>query len=249
MRWDSTEGSDPWKTQDRLGHDVTIMRNAKPDSIAHECEQSLKRLGVDVIDLYQVHWPDTSTPVEDTMAALVKLQEQGKVRAVGVSNYDANWIKRAAAVGTVASLQPPYSLVQRKIEKEILPTCRELNIGLIVYSPMERGLLTGSVPPDRVFPPGDHRASHKFFTPENRRRVLDSLDKVRPIAEEHGVSLGQMVINWTIQVPGITAAIVGARNAEQAEQNARALSFQLSPEECAEIRQVFDETSAKMMGS
>ena len=183
------------------------------------------------------------------MAALVKLKDQGKIRAIGVSNYDATWIRKAAAAGPLASLQPPYSLIQRKIEKEILPTCRELGIGVIVYSPMERGLLTGSVPPGRVFPPGDHRATHRFFTPENRKRVLESLEKVRPIAETHGVSLAQMVINWTIQVPGITAAIVGARNAEQAEHNARALTFRLSPEECAAIRQAFDATSATMMAA
>ncbi len=247
MTWDIPGGSDPWKTQDRLGKDITIYRNARPDSIPIECERSLKRLGVDVIDLYQVHWPDTTTPVEETMAALLKLQEQGKIRAIGVSNYDATWIKRAAAAGPLASLQPPYSLIQRKIEKEILPTCREHGIGVIVYSPLERGLLTGTVPADRVFPAGDHRASHKFFTPENRERVLGALGHVRPIAEEHGVSLAQMVINWTIQEPGITAALVGARNVEQAVHNAGALDFTLSPDERAEIRKAFDATSAAMM--
>jgi aryl-alcohol dehydrogenase-like predicted oxidoreductase len=249
MTWDLEGGSDPWSTKDRLDHDVVIRRNSSPKTIPIECERSLKRLGVDVIDLYQIHWPDITTPFEDTMAALVKLKDQGKIQAIGVSNYDATWIKNAAAAGPVASLQPPYSLIQRKIEKEILPTCQELGVGVIVYSPMERGLLTGSVPPDRVFPPGDHRTTHKFFTPENRKRVLESLEKVHPIADKHGVSLAQMVINWTIQVPGITAAIVGARNAEQAEHNAKALSFRLSTEECAQIRQAFDATSAAMMAS
>ena len=249
MTWDLEGGSDPWSTQDRHGHDILIKRNSNPSTLPIECERSLKRLGVDVIDLYQVHWPDTTTPVEDTMAALVKLKDQGKIRAIGVSNYDATWIKKAAAAGPLASLQPPYSLVQRKIEKDILPTCRDLDIGVIVYSPMERGLLTGSVTADRVFPKDDHRSTHKFFRPENRARVLEALKVVRPIAETHGVSLAQMVINWTIQVPGITAALVGARNAEQAEQNARALSFQLSAEECDEIRRAFDATSAALMAS
>jgi aryl-alcohol dehydrogenase-like predicted oxidoreductase len=247
MRWNSEEGSDRWETQDRHGDPIVIYRNSKPASVAYECEQSLKRLGVDVIDLYQVHWPDTTTPVEDTMAALMKLQEQGKIRAIGVSNYDATWIKKAAAAGPLASIQPPYSLIQRKIEPEILPLCREHGIGVIVYSPMERGLLTGKVGPDRTFPPGDHRASHKFFTPENRQRVLDSLAQVQPIADAHGVTLAQMVINWTIHEPGITAAIVGARNADQAIQNAKALTFALSAEERARIRQAFDATSAAMM--
>ena len=137
------------------------------------------------------------------MAALVKLKDQGKIRAIGVSNYDASWIKKAAAAGPLASLQPPYSLIQRKIEKEILPTCRELN------DRRDRLLADGArlARPARSRPTGssragDHRSSHKFFKPENRKRVLESLEKVRPIAEKHGVSLAQMVINWTIQVPG-----------------------------------------------
>ena len=123
MRWDLEGGSDPWQTKDRHGHDVTIRRNSRPESIPIECERSLKRLGVDVIDLYQVHWPDTTTPVEDTMAALVKLKEQGKIRAIGVSNYDADLDQAGPPPpAPLASLQPPYSLIQRKIEKEILPT-------------------------------------------------------------------------------------------------------------------------------
>lgn len=247
MRWDSDQGSDPWETQDRDGNDVVIRRNSRPASIALECERSLKRLGVDVIDLYQVHWPDTTTPVEDTVHALVKLQEQGKVRAIGVSNYNAEWLRKASAAGPIASLQPPYSLIQRKIEPEILPYCREAGIGVIVYSPLERGLLTGKVGPDRVFPEGDHRATHRFFSRENRVRVLDALEAVRPIAEAHGASLAQLVINWTIHEPGITAALVGARNAEQAVHNAGALNFTLTDEEHSAVRHAFDACSAAMM--
>lgn len=246
MTWDIPGGSDPWETDDRLGNKITIRRNSGPASIPAECERSLKRLGVDAIDLYQVHWPDTTTPVEETMAALLKLQEQGKIRAIGVSNYDAAWLKRAAAAGPLASLQPPYSLIQRKIEPEILPLCREHGIGVIVYSPLERGLLTGRVTPDREFPAGDHRAKHKFFTRENRQLVLESLAQIRPIADAHGVSLTQVVINWTIQEPGITAALVGARNVEQAVHNAEALNFTLTPDERAQVRAAFDAPSATM---
>lgn len=137
----------------------------------------------------------------------------------------------AAAVASVASLQPPYSLIQRKIEAEILPFCRVHDIGVIVYSPLERGLLAGAVPPERTFPPGDHRATHRFFTVENRRRVLASLDEIRPIAERHGVNFAQLVINWTILEPGITAALVGARNPAQAVENARAMTFRISDDE------------------
>ena len=248
MRWDSDEGSDPWPQKDNDGKDLIIRRNAKPDSIAHECERSLQRLKVDVIDLYQIHWPDTTTAVEDSMGAMVKLKEQGKIRAIGVSNYDANWMKKATAVAPVASLQPPYSLIQRKIEKDILPFCREKNIGVIVYSPLERGLLTGKVLADRKFAPGDHRAGHKFFTVENRKRVLLALEKIKPIAERRGASLAQIVINWTANEPGITAALVGARNAEQAKHNAKAMDFALTPEERADIRVAFDEPSRVMAG-
>ncbi len=211
MRWDSAEGSEPWEQKDNQGRDVIIRKNAKPSSIGFECEQSLKRLGIDAIDLYQIHWPDTSTPVEESMWAMEKLHKAGKIKAIGVSNYDVEWLSRAKAVAPVSSLQPPYSLIQRKIETEILPFCQKNHIGVIVYSPLERGLLTGKVGPDRQFAPGDHRAGHKYFTVENRQRVLNALENIRPIAEAHSASLAQIVINWTVHEPGITAALVGAQ--------------------------------------
>jgi aryl-alcohol dehydrogenase-like predicted oxidoreductase len=251
MRWDGpeTEGSEPWPQKDNEGRDVVIRKNARASSILYECEQSLRRLKTDVIDLYQIHWPDTSTPVEESMGAMVRLKEQGKIRAIGVSNYDVEWLRRAAAVAPVASDQPPYSIIQRRIERDVLPFCREHHIGVICYSPLERGLLTGSVTMEREFPPGDHRTAHRFFRPENRKRVLDSLVKVRPIAERHKVSLAQLMINWTIHVPGITAALVGARSAEQARHNAGAMNFTLSEAERTEIRAAFDETAGALMAA
>jgi aryl-alcohol dehydrogenase-like predicted oxidoreductase len=251
MRWDgpADEGSDPWPQKDNSGKDVVIRRNARPQSILYECEQSLRRLKTDVIDLYQIHWPDTTTPVEDSMSAMVKLKEQGKIRAIGVSNYDEQWLARAIKVAPVASDQPPYSIISRKIEEKVLPFSRQHNIATIVYSPMERGLLTGAVTMDRKFPAGDHRATHKYFRPENRKKVLDSLEKIKPIAQRHNASLAQLVINWTIHEPGITAALVGARNAEQARHNAHALTFMLSDDERAQIRQAFDQTSHDLMAA
>ncbi|HSI34595.1 MAG: aldo/keto reductase [Phycisphaerae bacterium] len=248
MRWDGPddEGSDPWAQKDRTGKDVTIRRNARPHSILYECEQSLKRLKTDYIDLYQIHWPDLTTPVEDSMGAMVKLKEQGKIRAIGVSNYNVEWLERASRVAPVASDQPPYSIITRGIERDVLPWCRSHDVGVICYSPMERGLLTGKVPADRVFPADDHRSKHKYFTPDNRRRVLDSLAKVKPIADRHGASFAQLMINWTFSEPGITAALVGARNAEQARHNAGAMGFVLTEQERAEIRTAFDETSSVM---
>ncbi len=210
MRWDSEEGSDPWPQADNQGRPITIRKNSRASSIAHECEQSLRRLGVDVIDLYQVHWPDSSTPVEETMGALMKLKEQGKIRAIGVSNYGVDLMERARQAAPLASSQPPYSLINRAIENDVLPFCRRHGIAVIVYSPMERGLLTGHMPPERTFNPGDHRATHKYFTPENRKRVMSALERIRPLAEMHRTSFSQLVINWTINEPGITAAIVGA---------------------------------------
>ncbi len=246
MRWDDPkeEGSDPWPQKDNSGRDWTIRRNAKPHSIAYEAEQSLRRLGTDVIDLYQLHWPDKTTPPEESFAALEKLRRQGKVRAIGVSNHDVEGLRRCRHVGQLASVQPPYSVIQRGAEKDILPFCRENGIGAIVYSPLERGLLTGKVSPDRQFPPGDHRVNHRLFTVEFRRRALTALESLRPIADKHKASFTQIIINWTFRQPGVTAAIVGARNARQAAHNAGALGLSLSEEEEKTIRAAFDAISA-----
>jgi aryl-alcohol dehydrogenase-like predicted oxidoreductase len=246
MRWDGDEGSDPWPQKDNAGRDVVIRKNARPDSIFHECEQSLKRLKTDVIDLYQIHWPDVSTPVEESIGAMAKLKQQGKIRAIGVSNYDAEWIRRASTVAPIDSLQPHYSLLTRKIEKQVLPLCRELGVGVIAYSPLERGLLTGKVTPDRVFPPGDHRATNKYFTVDVRKRVLEALERVKPIAQAHDATLGQVAIAWTFSEPGVTAAIVGARDAKQATENAGAMRLTLSDDERRAVRAAFDEVAGSL---
>jgi len=246
MRWDSEVGSDPWPQKDNQGRDVVIRKNGRAESIVYECEQSLRRLGVDVIDLYQAHWPDVETPTEETIGALEKLHQQGKVRAIGVSNYNVEWLRRAIKVAPIASDQPPYSALRRDIEKDILPWCQEHRVGVISYSPMERGLLTGKVGPERKFDPTDHRSRHAYFTVENRKRVLAALEKVKPIADKHDVSYAQLMINWTFSQPGITAAIVGARDAEQAAHNAKATSFALSEGELTQIREAFDPVAAAL---
>ena len=242
------EGSDPWSTTDRHGRPITIRSNSRRQSIFAECEGSLKRLGLETIDLYQIHWPDRTTPVEEALRAVESLRKQGKVRAIGVSNYDLEWMRGAKrAAPSLASLQPPYSLITRRIERDgTLAFSRENAIGVIVYSPLERGLLTGKVTPERQFPPDDHRSTHKYFTVENRKRVLAALEKVKPIADRHGASYAQLVINWTIHEPGITAALVGARNAEQAIHNAGAMRFTLTEQERQAIRGAFDDASAAM---
>ena len=184
--------------------------------------------------------------MEETVGALEQLRQQGKVRAIGVSNYDVEWLRAGVKVAPIASLQPPYSIIRRDIEKDILPFCRENNIGVIVYSPMERGLLTGKVGPEREFAPTDHRSRHPYFTVENRKRVIAALEKVKPIADKYDASYAQLIVNWTFSQPGITAAIVGARNAEQAAHNAKALSFTLTADELKQISNTFDPLAAPL---
>ena len=240
MRWDSDEGAEPWPQKDMQGNPVIIRKNSKPKSIAYECEQSMKRLGVDVIDLFQIHWPDSTTPLAESWLAMVELKKQGKVRAIGISNYNLDQLKEIHAIHPVDSIQPPYSLLRRDIEKDILPFCRKNQIGVIVYSPLERGLLTGKIKPNYKFPPGDHRAELNTFSSDNRRRVLDALEKIRPIAERHHATLSQIIIHCTAHLPGITAAIVGARNAEQAKENASAAKLHLSEQERQYIVEVLN---------
>ena len=212
MRWDSEEGSDPWPNRDNQGKTIVIRKNLKSASIFHECEQSLKRLHTDVIDLYQIHWPDVSTPIEDSWNAMVKLKEQGKVRAIGVSNYNLEQLKEVHSFHPVDSIQPPYSLIRRGIEKDILPFCRDKKIGVIVYSPLERGLLTGKYKPGLSFPKGDHRAQKSTFSPPFLQKILAALSEIEPIAKKHKATISQVIIDCTVHRPGITAALVGARN-------------------------------------
>jgi aryl-alcohol dehydrogenase-like predicted oxidoreductase len=221
MRWDSNEGSDPWSHHDLEGNPVVIRRNLKPASIIKECEDSLKRLKINVIDLYQIHWPDTTTPLEESWNAMAKLKKQGKVRAIGVCNYDLEQLKTIHAIHPVDSVQPPYSLVRRGIEKDIVPYCKANKIAIIVYSPLERGLLTGKFKAKHTFAKGDHRAGKEIFSPSYLAKVNKVLDAISPIAENSGATLTQIIIDCTIHRPGITAALVGARNASQAKENAQ----------------------------
>jgi aryl-alcohol dehydrogenase-like predicted oxidoreductase len=223
---------------------VPIFHNLEPDSIIAECEDSLRRLRTDVIDVYQCHWPDPGSSLDDSLAALTNLQEQGKIRAIGVSNFTVAMMEQCLSAGRIESDQPQYNMLDRKIEREILPFCRENGIGIIAYSPLNRGLLTGKVTMDRVFEEGDHRAGRPWFQPHNRRRVLDFLEKVRPIADGHGATLAQLAANWVIAQDGVSTAICGARRAEQVEENVKAADFELTAEELAEIDRLLEELGA-----
>lgn len=244
LRWDDDRGPLAFETKSDLGRALRVHRNSRPDSVRHEVEQSLARLGLETIDLVQVHWPDPTTPIADTIGALVELRCEGKLREIGVSNFSVAELEEAQrALGDVplASDQPKYSLVARDVEREILPWARVHEVGLIVYSPLEQGLLTGRVPPERRFGLNDGRSRRATFTAENRASVNALLGSVvAPIAARHRATLAQVVLAWTFSQPGITAAIAGARTSEQARENAGALALSLLPEELAAIRTAFE---------
>lgn len=233
MRWDLDQprGDFAFKSRDNAGKEIDIYRYAGRDSIIKECEDSLRRLGTDYIDLYQIHWPDTQTPIAESMEAVSRLIEQGKVRYAGVCNYNAAQMKEAERHVKIVSNQVPYSMVKRDIEKELVPHCRGEDKSILAYSPLERGLLTGKMAPGHRFAEGDHRATLYFFKDENIRRTNAFLDTLKPLANEKGATLAQLVLRWTINRPFITIALVGARNAEQAVANARAADVQLTDEE------------------
>jgi len=232
------------KALGNIRHQVIYATKVFPNFLKYEqvfkaCHQSLKDLGTDYIDLYQIHWPSGSfgskkVPIEETMKAMNELKEQGKIRAIGVSNFSQEQIAEASQFGQIDSLQPPYSLFWRHAEADAMPYCVENDITVWAYSPMAQGFLTGKFGPDQKFAKGDHRAKNKLFQPENYQRVQEALAQLRPIAERHGMSLAQLALVWVISQPG-TCAIAGARNAEQAVQNAKAGEFSLSSDELAEM--------------
>src|SRR5580692_7554910 len=231
MRWDERKGALAFKSADNLGHPIDIYKYAGRESIIKECEDSLRRLGTDYIDLYQIHWPDRTTPVAETMEALTQLLRQGKIRAAGVSNYSADLMAEAEKTLCLTSNQVPYSMVERSIEKELVPYCLKHNKAIIAYSPMQRGLLTGKIRPDHVFAPGDHRPGTVFFQRENIRRIDNFLDRLEPLAKSRNAEISQLVLRWTVEQPGITIALAGARNKQQAIQNAKAADLELTPED------------------
>ncbi|QNH61842.1 aldo/keto reductase [Hymenobacter sediminicola] len=241
MRWDVAKGDFAMKTKNNDGQDIDVYKYAAPESIIKECEDSLSRLGTDYIDLYQIHWPDKTTPIHETMEAVLRLVEQGKVRAVGVSNYSVEQMQEAEKVLPLASNQVPYSMVRRDIEKDLVPYTLAHHKAILAYSPMQLGLLTGKIKPGQVFEESDLRAKHPLFASENVARVNAFLSKIRPMAESKNATLGQLVLRWTLAQPGISVVLAGARNPEQAVQNARAIDVQLSPQEVEFISQQLEQ--------
>jgi aryl-alcohol dehydrogenase-like predicted oxidoreductase len=225
-----------------------VQKVLSAGSIRGEVEDSLHRLSVDVIDLYQIHWPpDPDSPaLEEGWSTLAALQREGKVRWIGVSNFSVQQIKRAQAIAPVTSLQPPYSLIHREIEEDVLPYCLHKGIGVIVYSPMASGLLTGAMTRERAarLPQDDWRKGHPDFSEPNLSRNLALVERLREIAKRHNRSAGEVAIAWTLHHPAVTGAIVGARNARQAEGVMRAGDLRLNDKEVNEIEDFFADTAA-----
>ncbi len=221
-----------------------IRNDLRPASIRREVEASLRRLGVDAIDLYQCHWPDPATPVEESWQAMAALRDEGKVRYIGVSNFDVPLLRRCLAVRHVDSLQPPYSLLRREVERELLPFCAEHGIGVVAYSPMESGLLTGRFDPARLAP-DDWRRRHPAFAPPLLERNRAFVERLGALAARRGKTAGQLAIAWVLRQPAVTSAIVGARRPDQVDENVGGAGWTPTAAELAEIDRALAETGAR----
>jgi len=226
----------------RWDKDGRVTKVHSAESIRQECQDSLRRLQVDVIDLYQIHWPpeDNGPGLEESWRTMAALQKEGKVRWIGVSNYDVPQLQRCEKIALVTSLQPPYSLIRRQIENEILPYCERRGIGGIVYSPMASGLLTGAMTRERIakFPEDDWRKNSSEFREPKLSKNLELVERLKKVAARYNATPGAIAIAWTLRIPAVTGAIVGARNAKQAEEVMRAGEIKLSSQDIAEIEGV-----------
>jgi aryl-alcohol dehydrogenase-like predicted oxidoreductase len=226
-----TKCSMVWDERRQIGHSL------KADSIRLECEASLRRLRVETIDLYQIHWPDPDEDIEEGWATLAALKKEGKVRHIGVSNFDVEQMKRAQAIAPITSLQPRYSLLHREIEAEILPFAAREDIGVIAYSPMASGLLTGAMTRERIrgLPADDWRKRHPDYQEPQLSRNLKLVGLLEAIGDPHGRTPAEVAIAWVLHNPAVTGAIVGARRPGQVQDLVGAAEFRLSPRELAEI--------------
>ncbi len=222
----------------------------KGESIREECHASLKRIGVEVIDLYQMHWGEPDEDVEEGWTEMARLAQEGKVRYIGVSNFNLRQIKRVREVAPVASLQPPYSMLHREVEDELLDYCADNNIGVVVYSPMQRGLLTGKFSQQRLaaLSLDDHRRKSPDFEEPQFSATLQLVDRLRPIAERSGGTLAQLAISWVLRRSEVTAAIVGARRPDQIKETAKAGDWKLAAEYTEQIEQLLKERQEKING-
>lgn len=232
-----TKCSRVWDAQGNIDSDLHAA------SVRREAEDSLRRLSVDVIDLYQIHWPRPDEDIEEGWTTLAELQAEGKVRHIGVSNFGVEQMRRAQGIAPIASLQPPYSMIRRDIEAEILPFCREHNIAVIVYSPMQSGLLSGAMTRERAanLPPNDWRGSNPEFQEPRLSRNLLLVNVLAEMAEQHRCSVGEVAIAWTLRHPAVTGAIVGARSADQLDGIVGAAEVRLTGAELNQIETFLQE--------
>ena len=231
MNWMTEEGEYFFDSLDNDGKPFRMHKWASKQKIMQECENSLRRLKTDYIDLYQIHWPDATTAISETFEAVQQLIQHGKVRAAGVCNYNVDQVNEALQTIQLASNQVPYSMINRGVENNVIPQAIEKGMSIIPYSPLQRGLLTGKIEPGHKFGEGDTREGNRFYTDENIRRTNALLQEMKPIADAHNATLAQLVINWTINQPGIGCVLVGARDEKQVKDNVGALNFTLSQQE------------------
>ncbi|MBX3414981.1 MAG: aldo/keto reductase [Pirellulales bacterium] len=211
------------------------IRDGSPATLRRECEESLRRLNTDRVELLYLHAPDPQVPVAESAGELRRLMEEGKTRSIGVSNFNVAQLAEFAAVCPISAFQPHYNMLQREIELDTLPWCRERGISVMIYWPLLKGLLTGKFSRNHVFPPGDGRTKYPMFQDEEFQKNQDLLDRLRPIAAEARVTLAQLVLNWTIHQPGITVALCGAKRPEQIRDNAGGASWELTTSQTAAI--------------
>jgi aryl-alcohol dehydrogenase-like predicted oxidoreductase len=221
--------------------DGSQTHDGRPETLKRECEESLRRLGTDCVDLLYQHRPDPDVPVAESAGALHSLMESGKTRSVGVSNFGVEHLEAFHAVCPISAYQPCYNMLQREIEASTLPWCREHGVSVMVYWPLMLGLLAGKLQRDHVFPARDGRAKYPMFQNEEYRKNLDFVDRLREVADEAGKTVAQVVINWTIHQVGITVAICGAKRADQVADNAGGMNWQLSSIQLAQINRVLEE--------
>jgi aryl-alcohol dehydrogenase-like predicted oxidoreductase len=224
-----------WDENDNASREA--FNRLKADSVRREAENSLRRLGVDAIDLYQIHWPNPNADIEEAWAEMAKLKAEGKARWIGVSNHSVKQMERLARIAPVTSLQPPYSFINRAVEADILPYCAKNNIGTIVYSPMGSGILTGKMTPERIasLPEDDWRKHDYNYTEPQLSRNLKIVEAMKAVAERRGVPTAQVAIVWALRNEAVTAAIVGMRNPKQAEETVGAAWLELGESEVAEL--------------
>lgn len=235
LLWDKKIGTAYFETTDNEGKNITLYKFAGKESVIMECENSLKRLKTDYIDLYQIHWPDPLTPIEETLEAISILIKQGKIRAAGVSNCSREQLTEAMDFLEITTNQVPYSMLRRNIETDLVPYCIDKNCSILAYSPLQRGLLTGKFNPKTNFKKGDSRPQTPYYSEENILKTNKFLEEINPIAKANNVSLAQLVISWTLEQAGITIALVGARDPLQVKENAGGMNLKLTREEIETI--------------